>query len=409
MGMYFKLQCKRVWKLLPRLLCALMALLLGLGLVFFSTIKSDSESENKTRVRLAVVGNAEDTYLDMGITALETLDTSRFALQVIRMEEDEARTAVEQGTIAAYVIIPDGFLEDAMRGKVHPLTVVSSDNAEGLTSMFKNEITSVISDYVLHAQKGVYGAADALRATGISEGIGDYMGRFSLRYAEVIFRRSDLYEVQELGIADSLGLGGYFFCGISVVLLMLIVLPYAPLFVRRDSSLGMVLRARRLGSFGQAAGELFALLLGLFVPVLVIALGLFGMNLVSDGGLIALLGTELSWLMVFGVIPVLVMIGALSLLLFELSRDLVSGVLLHFFLTLSLCYVSGCLYPVFAFPESVQHLSVFLPTGIARSHLAACITGEGVLLSGLMLCLYGGVFFALTVFVRRIRLQKGRG
>ena len=42
-------------------------------------------------------------------------------------------------------------------------------------------------------------------------------------------------------------------------------------------------------------------------------------------------------------LPVIVTVTAFGFMIFELAGNLVSGVLLHFFLSLALCYVSGCL------------------------------------------------------------------
>ena len=89
-------------------------------------------------------------------------------------------------------------------------------------------------------------------------------------------------------------------------------------------------------------------------------------------------------------------------MLYTLSGDLVGGVLLQFFLGVAMCFVSGCLYPVYFFPESVQHLAQYLPAGLARSHLAGYITGDGAVLPLLGWC---AVFCAVGV-ASRVRAVK---
>ena len=262
----------------------------------------------------------------------------------------------------------------------------------------------MISEYVLHSQKGVYGAADALRATGAEGDPGEYMQKFSLEYVRLILQRSSFYRVDTLGIADSVGLSTYFFCGFTVVFLLLSVLPFAAMFVHRDHSVGQVLSANGVGALRQVFGEfsalLFVVVLSLFSAVaLPLAITLFGGSVPVEG--------TFSILSFLSALPVAVAVCGMSLFLFECARDTVSGVLLHFFLSLSLCYVGGCFYPVFMFPDTVQALSRFLPTGIARAHLAASLS-DGDLLRGTgALCLYGMFFFFLTVLLRRRKLISG--
>jgi ABC-type uncharacterized transport system permease subunit len=83
------------------------------------------------------------------------------------------------------------------------------------------------------------------------------------------------------------------------------------------------------------------------------------------------------------------------------------GVLLNFFGTLALCFVSGCMYPVYFFPVALQKLSAYLPTGLARTQLSGCLTGKTEFLPGLLLTLYGIVFLALSVLLTRKRLKGG--
>ena len=109
---------------------------------------------------------------------------------------------------------------------------------------------------------------------------------------------------------------------------------------------------------------------------------------------------------VLRVLPVLLMLAALSFLLYSLADHLIGGVLVHFFGTLALCFVSGCLYPVYFFPPAVQVVANRLPTGIARTQLAGCLTGADATETTLWLAGYS-VLFLLVAGVLRLRRMKG--
>ena len=87
-------------------------------------------------------------------------------------------------------------------------------------------------------------------------------------------------------------------------------------------------------------------------------------------------------------------------MLFTLSGNMVSGLLLHFFGAIGLCYVSGCIYPISAFPMAVQRLAAWLPTGIARHYLSTAFsdTSDWLGLGGLVV--YTLAFLGTALLIR---------
>lgn len=409
MKKYLYLQFKRLLKILPLFLCVVLVLFSGVAIIFSNIIEKNNQSENKKKFQIAIVMNNEENYLDMGIAALESFDSSRFALEVVKMEEKEALAAIESGKVSACVIVPDDFVEKALYGKFIPLKYITNDNSVGLVSIFKDEITQVVSEMLLQAQKGVYGINDALDSNGQASESYRLLNELNLEYVEFIFTRSNLYSATELGIADDLGLQDYLFCGIAILLFLLTALPFSVLFVRNDHSLDRVLASKRYSASRQVGAELTTFVPGMFALIAVMLISVCMVDQSEDGLLKGILTFDTLPSILLCTLPIVLMIASFSLLLFELTSDLVSGVILHFFATLSLCYVSGCLYPIFVFPEFIQKISAILPTGLARSHLATCITDQSGTLTALWLLLYSCLFFAITVIVRRHRLLKGRG
>jgi hypothetical protein len=207
-----------------------------------------------------------------------------------------------------------------------------------------------------------------------------------------------MYSVNELGNAEGIGLEEYLLSGFCVVLLMLICLVFAPMMVRSDMSLARVLSANRRPVIAQALCDFATYLIGIFCIVAVLMC-----IAVRTGWVELTAGLILQW------IPIVIAITALSFLLYELTTNLISGVLLQFFALLSLCFVSGCFYPTTFFPDSVQSLAAYLPTGIARSQLAESFAGIMHLGGALMLLAYGGAFFGAAVLIRKAKVAFVRG
>ena len=391
MGRYCLLQCKRIARFLPGAFLALLVLLGGLMTVFSVMINQENPKDQKFLV--AMVGTADDMMIQLGLTTLRTFDSTQLSMEILEMTEPEAHAALEKGTIGAYVVIPENFVEEAMYGRIIPLKFVSTVGAAGVVSVFKEEVTDVVSLLLLESQRGVYGMQGAMKSQDIG-GRGAKMDELAFTYVEYILARDQIYSLQELGISNATGLADYLLCGLLVLFLMLACLPFAPLMIRRDMALERMLSSRGYSPLLQSLCERLVYMAGLLL--LALAIGLPAKALLPQLSLDLL-----------GLVPVIFMVCCLSYLLYTLAADLIGGVLVQFFTTLALCFVSGCMYPVYFFPLSVQKLAGWLPTGAARNQLTASLTGgsyEGLWL----LWAYGLAFALVAVILRRHRVKEAR-
>jgi ABC-type uncharacterized transport system permease subunit len=171
--------------------------------------------------------------------------------------------------------------------------------------------------------------------------------------------------------------------------------------IRRDLSLCRMLSAKGKPAFAQSLCDLGVYLLGI---VVLVALFVFGGTAIAGDTLGDLNGGDI----LLRSLPVLVMICAFSFMLYALTADLISGVLLQFFLSAAVCFISGCMYPVHFFPISVQRIAAWLPAGLARSQLAGCITGEHNIQTALLLLAYALVFSAVGTAARVRAVKEAR-
>ena len=409
MKTYIYLQIKRVMKLLPLFLLVVLILLLSLAAVFV-TVSSHNETEALgIKTKLAYTGNIEGTYLDIGLNVIKEMDSTQYTIEFVEMEKEEAFEAVRRMEVTACAIIPDNFAEEAWEGNILPITYVTVNDPSGLTPFFKDEVTRIISDALVEGMRCVYATQSLVEDEVNTETSWERMNNMSLEYMDVLLNRDKLYTIENAGLRNELSFSQYLFCGISVLLLFLMALPFALLFVRRDRSLQKLLSARAVGSLKQITAELIAVFMGLFSLFMCIILAILVVVLFFKTPISAMLPlNSLLRITIFSV-PVILLISSMSLLIFELTDNLINGVLFHFFLSLSLCYVSGCLYPIFAFPEFIQKLSLFLPTGISRDTLGSALTGSPSLVTFSGLIIYSAVFYLLAVFSRKRKIASARG
>lgn len=394
MLMYFRLRCKRLGRYLPGVLLAALVLMGGILLAFQLFLGQNANREENQKFTLAICGRTDDPFLQMGFSAISSFDSTRFAMEVAQMEEAEASKALTNGDIVAYAVIPDGFMEAAFAGEILPIRFCSTTNATGIASIVKEELSKVISDLLLNSQKGVYGMWDAMIDNGLRDQAGGQMDRLSLIYVDYILVRDRIYTVEELGIADALGLEGYLLCGLGVLFLLLICLPFAPQMIPGDQALGRMLCSKNKSAWKQALCDFLAYAAALLCVVLILfaAAKLFQPERVQAA-------------MVWKILPVLLLAASFSFMLYSVSRDIIGGVMLQFFVGVVLCFVSGCLYPVYFFPTKVQQLAQWLPTGIARTQLASCITDSKPVWTLPVLLSYCATFIAIGTVVRMRQIR----
>ena len=400
MGTYCYLQLKRLARFLPGALCVVLVLLIGLLTALTVTVRTDAAAEENQKVRIALVGTADDNMIQMGLAAMRSFDSTQFSMELVEMTEPEARTALQRGKIGAYLVMPDGFMDEAMNGNILPIKFVSTTGAASMVTIFKEEVSRVIASLLLESQQGVYGMQQAMRDNDVGDR-GKHMTDLAMTYVEYVLVRDKVYQVNSLGISDALSLADYLVCGLAVLLLHLACLPFAPLMIRRDLSLCRMLSAKGKPAFAQSLCDLGVYLLGI---VVLVALFVFGGTAIAGDTLGDLNGGDI----LLRSLPVLVMICAFSFMLYALTADLISGVLLQFFLSAALCFISGCMYPVHFFPISVQRIAAWLPAGLARSQLAGCITGEHNIQTALLLLAYALVFSAVGTAARVRAVKEAR-
>lgn len=401
MGKYFVLQLKRIARFLPCGLCVVLVLFGCLGVVYQAMV-SAQEMENEAeaaKIRVGMVGTANDQYLQWGMAAMQ-FDSSAMSIEIVQMEEPEAVSALEQGTIAAFIVFPDNFVDEALYGNVQQLRFVSTVGAAGLVSIIKEEVTVMVDRILVACEGGSYGVGEALSDNGHGQLWGEHVNGLALEYVDFLFDRSKMYTVEPLQQENYVPFDRYMLGGLTVLLLMLSCLPFAPLYIRGDQSLSRLLRSQRVHPAGQVLAEFGGYGLGLSV-LLAGVCAVMGLAQVLPEGVSA-------WSLFVGGLPALVMVAALTYLLFSVSDHLIGGVLLTFFAVLALCFVGGCMYPISVFPLSVQSFAAVLPSGLARQSIIACIQGTAPADVGALLG-YGAVFLALAALVRGHKAGKIRG
>lgn len=402
MKKYLHLQLKRAGRLFPFVLAVTLALLGSVVFILGAILSAEGGKEENTKAVVGVAGDMENSFLKLGLGAMQTFDDTRYSMELKPFEEKAAAAALKNGTISAYIVIPEDFIEKAFSGDIEPIRFVTTAHTSDVVTMLKNEILTVITDMVVASQKGTYGTDDLMESCGNSAA-GEDMDRISLDYFELIVNRNDMLTVEEVGVKAQLSTTNYYICSMFIFFFMLLGLPFASIYCRGENTLCLLLRAKGVSVFKLKLAEYLSHLASLVAITFI----LLGGAALADIFLKADLLGSLEFCPFIYLLPTLMMLAAFNLLLFELASNIINGVLIHFFTALSISYISGCFFPIHTFPKAVQALSSFLPVGVAREHLSGLFTGEGSLTALLTTLGYAILFFLVSLGVRQYKLSRG--
>ena len=409
MKKYFYSQVKRVVRFLPIILVISMVLCVLVSIIFSAMLSIDENKKDKQKFAIGVVGDTKESFLGIGISALENFDSSRFAIEFVELDEEKAKSSLQKGEISAYAVVPDDFVNSLVHGEIKKIKYYTTDDGVGISAVFEKEVTQVISNILVQSQKGVYGLADAMEDNGASYCTGEKMNELCAKYFELIINRTSMGKNEYIGIADEVSMQGYFLCSIITLFVFLFGISCVSMYAKRDISLNRILYAKGQSGQRQIICEYFTYFLLVYLVVFVtsVCVAVLGgiKSLIPE---LEYMGMSEILLFTIRIIPVVAMISAFHFLLFEITRDIVTGVLLQFVASVSLTYISGCFYPIYFFPEIVQRISTFLPAGLARSYLSESIVQKPITINFVFILIYFVLFLGVTILVRNRRI-KGRG
>ena len=400
---YFSAQLKRTLKLAVGVFPTAMLLFACLGAAAWLFFSSAWFTEKQEKYKIGVVGKIDETYLGFGIYAVQTLDSTRFMVDFIPMEEEEARAAFRNGDVIAYVTVPDEFLDSIIYGRNDvPLGYVVSEGQKGLEGYLMEELSVAVSNLVTSSQCSIYSMQEVARRLGETKDLRKWTDDFNLRLIGYVLGRTGLAELEELGLSKGLLVRQYYFCAIVLLFTFLFGITGAALFLGRNEGLGKWMKLRGIGPVMQVLCEFGCYYLLAFACV---AIPLTILNLIT--GQMSFLNCRIWMDDLLKVTAVVTLLSSsMQFAIYETVKNPVANLLLQFIGILGMGYVSGYLYPASFFPEGIAHFGSILPTGVAFQRMSSSLFGVEEGRASALLLAYVGVFLVTSILVRKWRVLK---
>lgn len=408
---YFGMQMKRMLRVLPVLLAAAIASVGILGVCAALILHSRGSEEGKQKFRIGMVGNLSDSYLGFGISVVQAMDDSRFMVDLVPMEEVEARNSFRRGELSSYVMVPDGLLDSIVYGRNDKfITYVGSEGQKGIESILGEELANMVSVLVTRSQSAVFGMQRIMQDHGKGAEVPEATDRMNLQLFDIVLNRTRLYTLEELGVSGGLSATGYYLGAFFVFYLLLLGIHGAPLLVRRSGALPEVMKSRGIGAFGQVMGEYTAFA---FMNLICFIIAFLAVGMIINGGFIEIAewkkqGAEPLKMLFVLAFPVVLMLSAMQFWLYELVTGVINSLICQFVCCISMAYLAGVFYPSNFLPETMRTVGQLLPAGAAMRYVQGGILEELSLKAVVSVFLYLFLFLGLSILTRDWRLERGQ-
>lgn len=405
--MYFRLQLKRMMKLFPAILAVMLLTVFAMGICGAVFISESSFGKDNMKVTVGITGDTSDKYMMAGLYALKNMDNSRFYVDFIEMEEEEAKKALKERKINGYAEIPEGFISGIYYGKNIPAKYYMLNSPDGLGSILTAEIASMVSDMVLETQNGIISMDLLAGEKGITENLSAKTDELNMKYLDYLFSRDTAYKVKSLGISDSLTTGGYYLSAGIMLMLLIWGISCYKLLNMKNISLSRSLKAKGMNIKAQITAEYLPYFIITFITFIVFSAVAGAVFENSAINIKELKATDSVSAVFFGfkMIPVILMVTLMQTACYEFANDTVSGILLQFLITFGGGYLSGFFYPDSFFPEAIRNIFGILPAGAGFSYVKKLVSESFEIKDLITVTLYSVMFFALTLFVRKKRME----
>lgn len=403
---YFKLHLKRCLKSYISILLVTLILFAGVALTLNMLLSLNGSSENNQKLKIGIVGDFSDSYLEVGVKAIETLDNTKFYIELVELkDEDVAKTLLSRKMISSYVVIPDNFVKSVLYGDNQTLKYVMIEDSTSIVSVLSADIVKAVSTMLTNTQSGIYSALDYCYDENVKD-ISDKNMALNIKYVNLALSRNEIADTNIIGVKDSLSLEGYYFCGMITLFLLIFGIAFCSIYAKKNLSLNRVLKAKGISCFKMISGEYLAFLMFTFVTMIIVML-LAGLAVNSTELPIPELEDFIPAdfiMLAFKLLPAILALSALQYLIYEVTSSLISSVLLQFIVALGLAYISGCFYPDFFFPDSVRLTASYLPSGVAFGYIRGIVANQQLWLNMAICALYTVIFLCLATFIRKRRL-----
>lgn len=358
---YLIVQIKRLLRVLPVVVLFNFIMMIGICAIFALRVGIQEQDERK--IGVGIVGNIDNKYMKLGVEMLNNMDSSRVSIKFESMDDSEAKKALREGQIIGYFKIDRDFIDGLENGENRPIVYVSSNG--GLMSELSKELASIFSVLIIDSERVIYAADEYLVDHPVYDRVSANT-EFNMWLIKNVLARGKIYDVENISVMGNISAIDGYVCGIITLFIMLSGVGLSGLLSGDKVSMLRVLKSKGLSYMSSIICELIISTIYVMISMLILIGGfIIVKSFLLEKSLLSIDSFEF----VSGILIVSIMFASMHIFIYELIDQRVVAVLIEILLGISLGYIGGCIYPLSVFPDLIQKVAIFLPSGVGMKLL----------------------------------------
>lgn len=352
---YLIVQIKRLMRVLPMVVLFNFIMMIGICAIFALRVGIQEQDERK--IGVGIVGNIDNKYMKLGVEMLNNMDSSRVSIKFESMDDSEAKKALREGQIIGYFKIDRDFIDGLENGENRPIVYVSSNG--GLMSELSKELASIFSVLIIDSERVIYAADEYLVDHPVYDRVSANT-ELNMWLIKNVLARGKIYDVENISVMGNISAIDGYVCGIITLFIMLSGVGLSGLLSGDKVSMLRVLKSKGLSYMSSIICELIISTIYVMISMLILIGGfIIVKSFLLEKSLLSIDSFEF----VSGILIVSIMFASMHIFIYELIDQRVVAVLIEILLGISLGYIGGCIYPLSVFPDLIQKVAIFLPSG----------------------------------------------
>lgn len=352
---YLIVQIKRLMRVLPVVVLFNFIMMIGICAIFALRVGIQEQDERK--IGVGIVGNIDNKYMKLGVEMLNNMDSSRVSIKFESMDDSEAKKALREGQIIGYFKIDRDFIDGLENGENRPIVYVSSNG--GLMSELSKELASIFSVLIIDSERVIYAADEYLVDHPVYDRVSANT-ELNMWLIKNVLARGKIYDVENISVMGNISAIDGYVCGIITLFIMLSCVGLSGLLSGDKVSMLRVLKSKGLSYMSSIICELIISTIYVMISMLILIGGfIIVKSFLLEKSLLSIDSFEF----VSGILIVSIMFASMHIFIYELIDQRVVAVLIEILLGISLGYIGGCIYPLSVFPDLIQKVAIFLPSG----------------------------------------------
>ena len=363
-------------------------LVLLAGTIAFSAGKMLYGDKVMGKISVGVVLPEDDKLAKMAVSMIASLDSVGSLCEFQYLDENEGEELLKAGKIFALMEVPEGLVQGIMDGSNIPVNVVFPRSAGLEASVFK-ELTEAGTSILGTAQAGIYAADEFLRIHKMESSVAQAEKDLNQIFMKYALSRSDYFRERKVSASGDVSVAVFYGISAAVFVFLLCGIPAAPMVKPYGRVMEQKLFMLGIGRWKRTAVRTVSL----FLPMAVIS-ALPYLWCVTKGYLSFHGAGILMWLLIC------LASSGWILFVYELCSSETAGILLLFFSTVVMMFLSGGIVPAVFLPEAFGNIGKWMPTAFLAEGVKWMFTG-GTMMPAVKLLSMEAVVFCLSAAVRR--------